>query len=94
MTLDQFMIWRFRNIEGVLDDIQTWNMNECNFKNGSKIIYDLKTDLVTIVNNNSIFGNTTTLPLKECTKDKLIKDFGFRERILNRHNLSYGNVES
>ncbi len=94
MTLDQFMIWRFRNVEGVLDDIQSWNMNECVFKNGSKILYDVKADLVTVVDNHSIFGVTRTMPIKECTKDKLIKDFSFKERFENRHSLSYGNVES
>ena len=34
MSLDQFMLWRFRMIEGVLDGIKSWNMNECVFNDG------------------------------------------------------------
>lgn len=95
MTPDQFMIFRFRNIEGVLADVQSWNMTECKFKDGSTITYNPKTLDVTIDSKKSIFSmEPITLPLSACTKKKLIDEFGFKERTENRHNLSYEqNVE-
>lgn len=48
MSLDQFMLWRFRMLEGVLDGIKSWNLNECVFNDGSKITYDVKNELITI----------------------------------------------
>ena len=89
MSLDQFMIWRFRNIEGVLDDIRSWNLTNCTFKNGSTINYDLANEKVTIDSKNiNAPLEPVTLTLKECTKDKLINEFGFKERFINRHELS------
>ena len=89
MSLDQFMIWRFRNIEGVLDDIKSWNLNTCVFKNGSTITYDLKNNLVTIDEKNTGLSiEPITISIEECTKNKLINDFGFKERFINRHEFS------
>ena len=48
MSLDQLMLWRFRNIEGVLDNSQSWNMVECKFEDGSTITYDYTNSMVTI----------------------------------------------
>ena len=87
MTLDQLMLFRFRNIEGVLDNIQSWNVNTCVFDFGTTLQYDYKADTVTVTD---VFGNTTILPIKECTKDTLIAKFNCTERTTNRHNLSYG----
>jgi hypothetical protein len=94
MTLDQFMIWRFRNVEGVLDGVKTWNIDTCVFENGSTIKYDLKNETMTIDNKNTIFGKSETIPVKNCNKDKLIKDYGFVERLNNRHGLSYTPEET
>ena len=85
MSLDQFMLWRFRMIEGVLDEIKSWNLNECIFNNGSKITYDLKNELITIYtpkkNEIMLFANIT--------KEKLA-EFGFKERgPETRHAASY-----
>lgn len=84
MGLDQFMLWRFRFIEGVLADVKSWNMNECVFKDGSKITYDLKNELITITTPKKI----ETMLFANVTKEKLA-EFGFRERTDNRHNCSY-----
>lgn len=85
MSLDQFMLWRFRMIEGVLDEIKSWNLNECIFNNGSKITYDLKNELITIYTQKKseimLFANVT--------KEKLA-EFGFKERgPETRHAASY-----
>lgn len=92
MSLDQFMLWRFRMIEGVLDEIKSWNLNECIFNNGSKITYDLKNELITIYTQKKseimLFANVT--------KEKLA-EFGFKERgPETRHAASYdkGNYTS
>lgn len=75
MSLDQFMLWRFRMLEGVLDGIKSWNLNECVFNDGSKITYDLKNELITIETPKKsdimLFANVT--------KEKLA-EFGFKER--------------
>lgn len=94
MGLDQMMIWRFRNIEGVLADIASWNLNECKFKDGSQIDYDYKNGNVTVTSKINIDSITETMPLSACTKRVLIDKYGFRERFNNRHNLSYGNEQT
>lgn len=91
MSLDQLMLWRFRNIEGVLDNIQSWNMTECKFKDGSTITYDYANNIVTINNKKKIFAmQPVIVPLSACTKEAMISEYGFVERTTNRHNLSYG----
>lgn len=93
MGLDQMMLWRFKNIEGVLSDIVSWNMNECKFNDGSQINYDYKNGNVTVTSTISIDSTTETMPLSACTKQVLIDKFGFRERFDNRHSLSYGKQD-
>lgn len=93
MGLDQMMIWRFRNIEGVLADIKSWNMNECVFIDGSVISYDVKNDTVTVHSKHNITDVIDTMPLSACTKQNLISKYGFRERFDNRHSLSYGKQD-
>ena len=91
MSLDKLMLWRFRNIEGVLDNIQSWNMVECKFKDGSTITYDYANDMVTIDSKKKIFAmQPVTVSLSACTKEAMISEYGFVERTTNRHNLSYG----
>ena len=85
MSLDQFMLWRFRMLEGVLDGIKSWNLYECVFNDSSKITYDLKNELVTIETPKKsgimLFANVT--------KEKLA-EFGFKERgPETRHASSY-----
>ena len=88
MNLDQFMLWRFRLLEGVLDGIKSWNLYECVFNDGSKITYDLKNELITIETPKKsgimLFANVT--------KEKL-EEFGFKERSPEtRHTASYDKV--
>lgn len=88
MSLDQFMLWRFRLLEGVLDGIKSWNLYECVFNDGSKITYDLKNELITIETPKKsgimLFANVT--------KEKL-EEFGFKERCSEtRHTASYDKV--
>jgi hypothetical protein len=94
MSLDQLMLWRFRNIEGVLDNIQSWNMVECKFEDGSTITYDYTNNMVTIDSKKNIFAmQPVTVSLSACTKEAMISEYGFVERTTNRHNLSYGIQE-
>lgn len=88
MSLDQFMLWRFRTLEGVLDGIKSWNLYECIFNDGSKITYDLKNELITIETQKKsgimLFANVTKENLAE---------FGFKERgPATRHTSSYDKV--
>ena len=88
MSLDQFMLWRFRMLDGVLDGIKFWNLYECVFNDGSKITYDLKNELITIETPKKsgimLFANVT--------KEKL-EEFGFKERgPETRHIASYDKV--
>ena len=84
MTTDQFMLWRFRMLEGILDNIKSWNMNECLFNDGSKITYDTKNELITIETPT----NRDIMLFSQLTKEKLFS-MGFKERTVNRHNTSY-----
>lgn len=90
MNLDQFMLWRFRNIEGVLAGIKSWNLDTCVFYNGKTIKYDVKNDILTIEDTTNLYTMPITLKITECTKKKLIDEYGFRERFENRHGLSFG----
>lgn len=85
MGLVEFMIFRFKNIEGVLDSIKSWNITECVFDNGTRIKYDYKNGLVSII---SVLGDVIVLPIKDCTKENLINKYGFKERNTNRHHLT------
>ena len=88
MNLDQFMLWRFKNIEGVLAGIKSWNLDTCVFNNGKTIKYDIKNDVLTIEDTTNVFTLPITLKITECTKKKLI-ELGFKERFVNRHSLSF-----
>lgn len=90
MHLEQFMLWRFRNVEGVLEGIKSWNYDTCIFNNGKTIKYDVKNDTLTIIDTTNMFAMPITLKISECTKKKLIDEYGFKERTENRHSLSYG----
>ena len=88
MNLDQFMLWRFKNIEGVLAGIKSWNLDTCVFNNGKTIKYDIKNDALTIEDTTNVFTLPITLKITECTNKKLI-ELGFKERFENRHSLSF-----
>lgn len=85
MNLDAFMIWRFKNVEGVLDNIKSWNLDSCLFTDGSSITYSLKDGYLTIDKNLK----KTSLKFEECSAERLIGEFGFKERQENRHELSF-----
>ena len=82
------MLWRFKNIEGVLAGIKSWNLDTCVFNNGKTIKYDIKNDVLTIEDTTNVFTLPITLKITECTKKKLI-ELGFKERFENRHSLSF-----
>ena len=71
MSLDQFMLWRFRMFEGVLDGIKSWNLNECVFNDGSKITYDVKNELITIETPKK---SIVTRKMRNILKPSLIAD--------------------
>lgn len=87
MELVNFMIHRFMNIEGVLDGVKTFNLDTCIFDNGVILKYDLRKWMVKMITSEGMAAN---VKLEDCTKDFLIKDFGFKERTTDRHKLSYG----
>ena len=84
MPLDQFMLWRFRYLEGILDNIKSWNITECVFNDGKKIKYDMQRELLTIETPKE----TVNMLFCELTKEKLFS-MGFKERFNNRHTSSY-----
>lgn len=89
MDIVNLMTWRFRNIEGVLDNIKSWDMDKCIFTTGDKISYDLKNGTVTIEKHSLFSPIVKTMKVEECTKKVLIEQFGFKERLDNRHSLSF-----
>lgn len=92
MELAAFAMWRFRNAEGVMKYIKSWNLTECvmNVKGREvKLEYDMKNETVTI-NTTGIFSAPVTVPFKDFVEK--MKSLGFyEERPANeRHTLSYG----
>lgn len=84
MTLDRFMIWRFKTIEGILANVKSWNVYECVFFDDKKIIYDFQKEDATIVFSAT---DRKTFKFKELTIEKL-KELGFAERTEDRHESS------
>lgn len=93
MLLHNFMIWRFQTIEGVLANIDSYNMFECRFNNGSIIKYDYVNEIVTIENHNDNFNYTETIKFRDLTTEKL-SIMGFTERSHDRHLMSYITASS
>jgi len=91
VTQDQFMLWRFRTTEGILDGISHYNLKECVFDNGSRFIYDNENEIIEIENHNGVFSKNETMSFRACTKAKLFS-MGFKERNYNRHSQSYQEV--
>lgn len=91
MDPTQFALWRFRHAEGVMDYIQSWNTTECvlNIKGKVvKIVYNPTTEEATISIPNDRFNIPITCKLSEFVST--MTKYGFyKERTINRHNLSY-----
>lgn len=89
MDPTQFAMWRFRNAEGVMDYVQSWNSTECILNVKGKIIkitYNPATEDVTISEN------VYSLPINCKFSDfvnTMTKLGYYKERTVNRHSLSY-----
>lgn len=86
MTIDQYMLWRFKTIDGVLDNIKSFNFEETKFSNGIKFRYEYNSEFVEIT-SDSVFKKDELIPFKDLTKEKL-KLLGLNERTYNRHENS------
>jgi hypothetical protein len=96
MDLVQFSLWRFRNVEGVMKYVTSFNMTECQLNvKGEKIKleYNPSKEEVEI----SYMDNPFKLPIIVSFKDfvKTMTDLGFYElRPDNeRHSSSWGPKE-
>lgn len=92
----EFAMWRFRNAEGVMDFVKSWNMTECILDidgKSIKITYDPEKEIATIEEPGRIFGSPIQVPFKEFVKT-MTKLGYYTERLDNRHSLSYKNQET
>ena len=91
MGLTEFAVWRFRNAEGVMDYVQSWNATECILNvNGTriKITYDYVNEVATISNLNDTLMFDTQVSFKDFVST--LTNMGYyKERTYNRHSLSY-----
>lgn len=92
MTTDQYMVWRFRFTDGILDGIKSFNTYETVFEDGSKFEYNPTEEIVKIkMPPKSLFSLDTEISFsfKEFTREKIFS-LGFKERKYNRHSCSEG----
>ena len=96
MNVDQFAIWKFKNIEGWIDcngyDFQTTKI----VKDGKTYLvkYDLQKDTATISCDNDIFFFPKTVPFKDL-KEELKKNHLWQERPYEeRHRSCEANPET
>lgn len=92
MDVTQFAIWRFRNAEGVMKYIKSWNSTECvlNVKGKTvKITYNLKDETISIMDKLSPFAVPIVVKFDEFVKT--MKSLGYYEErpASERHSLSY-----
>ena len=96
MEQAEFAIWRFKNAEGVMDYVKTWNLTECVMDVKGKcvkLVYDVAAETVTISEPNSLFGKTTVVPFTDFVET--MKKLGYykpRDRKF-RHYLSLPHEE-
>jgi hypothetical protein len=91
MNLTDFAIWRFRNAEGVMDYVESWNATECRLNvNGKhiKITYDIEHEIATISNLDNEFMFDTKVSFKDFVSTLTSLGY-YKERTVNRHSLSY-----
>ncbi len=91
MNLTEFAIWRFRNAEGVMDYVQSWNATECilNVNNVHiKIAYDYVNEIAQVSNLDDPLIFDTVIPFKDFVNTLTTMGY-YRERTVNRHALSY-----
>ena len=96
MDLVQFALWRFRNAEGVMKYVVSFNMTECQLDiNGTKVklTYKPEVDQVVISYVDDPFKLPITVSFKEFVDT--MKKLGFYElRPDNeRHTSSWGPVD-
>lgn len=93
MTLDSFAMFKFKEIEGKLENFFSHDMTSTRFVNGFTtymIYYDIASLTFKIVNTCGIEGNEVIASghFKELVQT--LKDLGvYKERTINRHSSSY-----
>lgn len=90
MGLVDFALWRFKNAEGVMSYVKSWNMNECVLDVNGKLVhitYQPDKEIATI-KEDDIFGLPIEVPFKKF-QATLTKLGYFKERTENRHMSSY-----
>lgn len=91
MCLTEFAVWRFRNAEGVMDYVQSWNATECilNVNNVHiKIVYDYTNEIAKVSNLDDSLMFDTAIPFKDFVSTLTAMGY-YKERTVNRHALSY-----
>lgn len=94
MDQTQFMIWRFRNAEGILDYIKKWDLNTCTLNNNKTeiVIFYNSSDETIKIKPNDPYSLPITCNFSEF-KETLTKLGFYKERTVNRHTMSYTNTE-
>jgi hypothetical protein len=91
MGLVDFALWRFRNAEGVMSYVKSWNMTECVLDVNGKIVkitYHPDEETATI-QDNDIYSMPVETSFKNF-KDTLTRLGYYKERpIETRHMCSY-----
>lgn len=94
MDIVSLALFKFKNLEGVLEDWYAHEATSSLYKKGNRRVlvdFDLKNDTATIVDSQNPFSEKT-LPISklmaELKSRKLVK-----ERQDNRHSCSYTNKE-
>lgn len=92
MDITQFAVWRFRNAEGVMKYVKSWNNTECVLDIKGKIIkiaYNLKNETISIQDSVSPFAMPIVVKFDEFVPT--MKKLGYYELRpdTERHSLSY-----
>lgn len=92
MDITQFAIWRFRNAEGVMKYIKSWNGTECVLDVKGKIVkitYDLKNETISIQDKLSPFAQPIVVRFDEFVPTMKKLDYYELRPDSERHSLSY-----
>ncbi len=91
MTTDQFALWKFKAIEGILENFQAADFNTTRFIKGFEtylITYDVAHLTCKIENMSKLDFDPIIVPFKELVNK--LKEMGvYRERRTMRHSNSY-----
>lgn len=91
LTTDQFALWKFKTIEGVLENVTSCDFTSTRIQRGFEvymITYDLKTSTCKIDNVSKLETQPFTCTFKELVNK--LKELGiYHERTTMRHSSSY-----